>query len=185
MAVFFLASTAYLQAQEVVHTGSLTITSNTDPDLPSNVEAITQITGTLRIGGTFTDFPKFAALRVVTGNLQILRHDTPSLTELTGIFPALTEVRNGISINLNPQLTSVSGFDALETITNKLTIFNNAALTTISGFGALTSVGSIDISSNSQLSSCCALFRIANGPATPQDRRRLRLMPPNVIVRQQ
>ena len=90
MAVFFLASTAYLQAQEVIHTGNLTITSNTDPDLPSNVEEITQISGFLRIEGSFTSFDSFAALKVVTGNLIILRTNASTLTD---IFPALTDVQ--------------------------------------------------------------------------------------------
>ena len=170
IAVFFLASTAYLQAQGPYTGGSLTI--NSDADVPSDVATITTIDGTLKIGGTITSFPNFAALKVVETHLQILRLSSTTLTTLTDIFPALREVKMNLSINLNPELTTVSGFDMLTTIAGKLTIFSNAKLTTISGFGAITSIGtfsdaSIDISKNGMLSSCCGLIRFVDGTAPP------------------
>ena len=170
IAVFFLASTAYLQAQGPYTGGNLTIKS--DADVPSNVATITTIDGILRIEGTITSFPNFAALEVVETHLQILRLSSTTLTTLTGIFPALREVKKNFSINLNSELTTVSGFDMLTTITGKLTIFNNAKLTTISGFGAITSIGtdsgtSIDVRDNGMLSSCCGLIRFVDGTTPP------------------
>ena len=68
IAVFFIASTASLQAQTDYTGGDLDI--DADAAEPSNVAAITRIDGNLTIGGTITTFPNFAALEVVEENID-------------------------------------------------------------------------------------------------------------------
>ena len=94
MAVFFIASTAFLQAQRTPYRGgNLTIT--TDGDVPSNVAEITTIDGALSISGGISEFPDFAALGEVRGNLTI---EDLGLTTLSRIFPVLTLVGGTILI---------------------------------------------------------------------------------------
>ena len=107
LAVFFLASPAYLQAQ-TTHTGDLSI--NADVEIPSNVDAIIIITGNLAISGTITAFPDFAALRVIEGNLVI---EDITTADLTDIFPALKTIHGHIDIQSNNNVQTITGFEML------------------------------------------------------------------------
>ena len=146
MAVFFIASTAFLHAQGPAYTnGDLTITS--DGTVPSNVDAITEITGNLTIGttrspfGTLTAFPDFAALEVITGSLVIAGNATPGVTEFTGIFPALDTIHGRINIRNQTVIQTISGFAELDSIGQDIQVtFLNTSLTSLSGFGALKSI---------------------------------------------
>ena len=177
LAVFFLASTASLQAQPTI-IGPLPLTIHDDRDVPRNVSAITNITSSLTIGGGVTSFPNFAALEEVGAALTISMKNS-SLTELKNIFPALKTVRGHIIIRDNNSLTTISGFDALthlggiiindnnllatipsfDALTHigflnggNITIYDNSSLTTISGFGELTRIdGNLLIYNNSSL----------------------------------
>ena len=138
LAVFFLASPAYLQAQ-IIHTGDLTIT--VDGDVPSNETTLTRITGNLTIDGTITSFPNFAALAVVEGNLTIDNITTSSLTTLTDIFPALDTIRGNLLIQNNTVIQTITGFTVLDSIGGYLSINDNTLLSSLSGFDAFTSIG--------------------------------------------
>ena len=156
MAVFFIASTAFLQAQRSPYRGgNLTIIDN--DDVPSDVTTITTVDGSLSISGGISEFPDFAALEEVRGNLTI---EDLGLTTLPRIFPALTLVGGNILIWDNARLTSITGFNALETVTGALRIGNpngvngtipvgNARLQFLPDFAALTEVeGTLHISRN-------------------------------------
>ena len=109
IAVFFIASTAYLQAQRTPYvSGDLTIT--TDTDVPSDVATITTITGTLSISGTITEFPNFRDLEVVEGSLTIDDITTATLTALTDIFPALDSVYGNLAIRNQSIVETIGGF---------------------------------------------------------------------------
>ena len=70
-------------------------------DIPSNVSAILRIAGDLTIGGTITEFPDFAALEVVEGNLVIRGITTSTLTNLANVFPALKSIGGDLSFESN------------------------------------------------------------------------------------
>ena len=140
IAVFFLASTAYLQAQRTPYvSGDLTIT--TDADVPSDVATITTITGALSISGTITEFPNFRDLEVVQGRLSIDDITTGTLTTLTDIFPALDTIRGNLVIRNQSVVETIGGFVALDSVGGLLFIEDNTSLTSVSGFGALTDIG--------------------------------------------
>ena len=134
----FLLSNPYLQAQTTYTSGNLTITD--DGDLPGNVDAIITITGDLAISGTITEFPDFAALEVVEGNLLIDGITTATLTDLTNIFPALTEVKGTLRIQNNDKVKTISGFANLDNVGRGFFISNHASLTAAPSFDALTSI---------------------------------------------
>ena len=150
--VILIAIASFLQAQGVYTSGNLTITA--DDKEPSNVTAITRITGNLTIGGTIATFPDFADLEVVEGNIIIRSLITSSLTELNNIFPALKNVGGAIEIGGdnffigNRNVVTISGFSSLTRIEGNLLLGNNPALTTLSGFDALTHIGGIQIIMN-------------------------------------
>ena len=172
MAVFFIASTAYLQAQRSPYvSGDLTIA--TDTDVPSNETTLATITGNLSISGTITEFPDFAALETVEGNLTISGLTDTNLTDLANIFPLLEEVDGDLLIQNNGFITTIRGFASLNGVGGNVSIGGatsgdgNAALTVVSGFGALTSIGSdFTVSNNAALSSCCGLLRIVDASVT-------------------
>ena len=152
LAVLFLASTAYLQAQTTPYTrGNLAITQ--DADIPSNVTTITRITGSLIIRGTITTFPNFAALEVVELNLNIDGITTAGLIALSGIFPALDSVRGDLQIENQTVVETISGFAELDSVGGTIQIGRfssvNQSLRTLSGFAALTRIGgALSIQSN-------------------------------------
>ena len=162
IAIFFIASTASLQAQTDYTGGDLTIDS--DANVPSNVTEITRIDGALSISGTITSFPNFAALTVVTGFFSVNNLADGSPTTLTNIFPLLEEVKGEFSISFNSHVQTITGFVSLRTVGGGFSISNNDNLQTISGFGALENAGTFfELRGNPALSSCCAFLRIANG----------------------
>ena len=122
-----------------------------DSDIPSNVASITRITSGLSIGGTITEFPDFAALEVVEGNLIIRGITTPALTRLEDIFPSLESVRGSLQIQGHTVVQTISGFNALENIGDEFAINDNDVLASISGFNALRNIGSSYSSGNSVL----------------------------------
>ena len=159
MAVFFIASTASLQAQRTPYGGG-DLTININADVPSDVSTIAVVTGTLTLSGTITSFPDFAALEGVSGDLVINGILLPSLRN---VFPSLTTVGGNLLIWDNNLLSSITGFDVLETITGGLEIGNsrrvsefgmpvgNPNLRTISSFSALREVGFVSITRNRSL----------------------------------
>ena len=161
LAVFFIASTAYLQAQTDYTSGDLDI--NAPGSVPSNVTTITRIDGTLTIGGMITEFPNFAALEVVEGNLFINGIANSSLTDLRDIFPVLDSIRLGLSIRSNAKVKTITGFASLDSVGGHLWVRANGALTSIPTFSALKSTGRLRISDNASLttiSGFAALTRI-------------------------
>ena len=124
------------------------LTISTDTNVPGRVTRITRIRGNLTINGAITEFPDFAILEVVEGNLTINGLSDASLTDLTGIFPLLFDVQDDLRIQNNANVETITGFDALTRVGSSgdefigdLIIRNNTSLTTISGFGALIHIG--------------------------------------------
>ena len=134
LAVFFLASPAYLQAQTPYTSGDIDI--DAPADVPSNVAAITRIDGDLDIGGTITVFPNFAALKIVEGDLSIRGITTNTLTDLTNIFPVLDSVRGDLTI-VSEHIQAISGFAELDSVGGDLDVVSNTLLATVSGFDGL------------------------------------------------
>ena len=121
MAFFFIASTAYLQAQGPAYRGG-DLTIRTNSDIPRNVASITEIDGDLLITGV-SNFPNFADLESVTGDITI-RNLHRSLTALNRVFTSLTTVGGILLIWDNDDLRTISGFNALKTVTGGLEIGN-------------------------------------------------------------
>ena len=154
---------------EIVVPMDLTINSSTLAGFAPLVPSVVQITGSLTVSGNLAEFPNFATLRVVTGNLIIEGLTNATLTEITNIFPALEEVQGDIFIRNNANLLTIRGFAALRAVGFNITIERNVKLQTITGFGSLTSIpGSFALTFNTALSSCCAFFRLANGAISPR-----------------
>ena len=109
-----------------VRTTDLTI--NADADFPSNGTTFVRLEANLTIGGTITSFPDFAGLKTVERKLTINNITTGTLTDLTGIFPALEEVTGYLVITNNANVTTITGFGAIASITGKLTITGNTSL---------------------------------------------------------
>ena len=87
VAVILLAKPVPLQAQTPAPpytSGDLLIV--TDDGVPSNISSITHITGALDIGAEITQFPDFAALKVVEGSLAIGSIVT-ALNNINDAFP--------------------------------------------------------------------------------------------------
>ena len=172
LSILFIASTAYLQAQ-TTHTGNITI--NADGEGPGNVTTLTRIDGDLTIGGTIMEFPNFANLEVVVGNLVIEKITTGSLIALNNIFPALDSVYGNFFIQDNNLVQTISGFAELDSVgailrlrrnkvltaypsfaalkgtKSSIRIERNLALTAIPPFAALTNTGGVYIDNNAEL----------------------------------
>ena len=94
-------------------------------------------------GGTFSDNTTLERLRGCTdivGNV-ILINFTGQI-DFT-VFDCLQTISGNFNIQLNPALTSISGFANLQTIGGEFDIVNNANLANISGFGSLTALTGI------------------------------------------
>ena len=153
---------------EVTNTCSEALTIDADSDVPSNVKALTRITGDLTIGGTITSFPDFAALRVVEGNLTIDAITTPALTSLDEIFPLLENVQGNLIIQNNDIIQAISGFLSLRSVEGAIGFTSNAALRVLPVFRTLASItGDATITGNAALASCCGLLRLADGLLKP------------------
>ena len=163
LAVFFLASTAYLQAQTTYTSGDLTI--NHDSNSPSNVREISTITGNLTIHEFVTTFPDFAALKVVEGNVTI--NDIRSIDfNLADIFPVLDSIRGNFVIENTPS-SEISGLEELDSIGGNLHILSNS-IGFLSEFAELDKIGgNINISGNQSLIDCCGLLKFLDGSVSP------------------
>ena len=92
------------------------ITITSPATVPGNAAEVVRITGNLTISGTITEFPNFATLEVVQGNLTIDNITTPSLTTLADIFPALDSVYGNFHIQNQSVVETITGFVELDTI---------------------------------------------------------------------
>ena len=169
-----------------IQMGDLAI--HADGEAPTGISSLKRIVGNLTIGGTITDFPNFAALDVVEGNLVISGITDASLTELNDIFPSLDSIRGDLIIQNNDRvevftgfggldsiggnlevednavLRSVSDFERLRNIGGDVVVRDNAALTALSSFDALENiVGTLMVMDNSELASCCGFLSVAEG----------------------
>ena len=93
------------------HTPKLSITSHSE--VPPHVSSIKQIKGDLVICGNISEFPDFASLESVEGDLLIENTKTLALIH---IFPALRNVGGRLVIQNNEALTTLSGFPQLTRI---------------------------------------------------------------------
>ena len=116
------------------------LTIAADGEAPGNVTEVTRIEGNLTISGTITEFPNFAALKVVEGDLSITPITTSTLTTLDDIFPALDTILGDLVIRNQNFLQTIGGFAELDSIGKTLSIRSNS-FTTISGFGSLDGIG--------------------------------------------
>ena len=128
-----------------------TLTINADADVPSGVARLKRITGDLTIGGTITEFPNFAALEVIEGNLDINGITTATLTALADIFPVLDSVRGNLRIRSNTQVATITGFANLDSVGGALFISNNNVLTALPTFSTLTTIEEVTIQNNTAL----------------------------------
>ena len=113
---------------------------------------------------SLTSIPTFNVLKGVGGSINITVNG--QFATISG-FDALVRVGGSITISFNPLLTTISTFNVLESVTS-IRIRGNIALTAISGFGSLTTITrNLIVENNTQLSSCCGLFSIANNSLTP------------------
>ena len=163
IAIFFIASTAYLHAQTDYTGGDLTI--NHDSNSPSNVREISTITGNLTIHEFVTTFPDFAALKVVEGNVTI--NDIRSIDfNLADIFPVLDSIRGNFVIENTPS-SEISGLEELDSIGGNLHILSNS-IGFLPEFAELDKIGgNINISGNQDLFDCCGLLKFLDGSVSP------------------
>ena len=143
---------------------------DTNPKLTSlsGLNNVTKIGGSLAIAqnASLTDIDGFQNLKSV----EILYvSENPNLTRIVAM-PKLSDVRGGIFIANSPSLTSIDGtFSALKSLGGERTVSNGGGLsisapnlTSLMAFSSLTSVYSISLLSNLQLTSLDGLQNITD-----------------------
>ncbi len=122
-------------ANAAICEGSLTLGSQAEV----NAFDCSEVTGSLTISGAdIVDLSSLSVLTSVGGSLTI--DDNPALTVVDG-FDKLTSVGGGIWIYYNPAMISFSGFDALLSTGDNIDFWYNDSLVTVSGFSSLKTVG--------------------------------------------
>ena len=158
------------------------LTIAVDADIPGDAGTLTRIRGNLTIGGTITNFPDFAALTLVDGNLVISGLTDTNLTDLGSIFPVLEEVQGDLLIQNNANVATITGFVALSEVDGSVSIGGvgsgdgNAALTAAPDLNALTTIGgNLLIANNGVLTTAPALSGLTSltGNLTVQDNAQL------------
>ena len=128
---------------------------------------ITTITGNLTIRGSITEFPDFAALKIVQGNVSINNLMDLNL-DLRDIFPVLDSIRGNFVIENNSGIGRASGLEELDSIGGDFHVLSNPALTNIPSLRSLNRIeGSINISGNDKLETCCGVAKFLNGTVSP------------------
>ncbi|HEY0108824.1 MAG TPA: hypothetical protein VGB67_04295, partial [Fibrella sp.] len=113
-------------------------------------------------GADITDLSPFASLTSVGRRLSI--EYNPELTSLSGLEKLTsvgTSVDDYLLINNNAKLTSIAGLSSLASVAGALSIQNNP-LTSLSGLEKLTSSGSLAIARNAKLTSIAALSSLVS-----------------------
>jgi hypothetical protein len=128
--------------------GDLYLASQSDVDAAS---AYTGVTGNLTIsGGDIVDLGPLAGFTQVGGYISM--QGNPSLTQVIGGFPSLTNVGGGMFFYNNDSLLDLSGFDALGQTGDNIDFWFNDVLRSVSGFASLHTAGwSLEFGDNPNL----------------------------------
>lgn len=138
MLLVLLALSSILSAPAAIaqtYTGNLSLASQAEVDAFSYSE----VTGSLTISGA--DIEDLSALSVLTSVGSYLSIDNnPTLVVVDG-FENLTQLGGGLFVYYNPNLISFSGFDALTATGDNVDFWYNDSLVDVAGFGSLHTAG--------------------------------------------
>lgn len=123
-----------------VYEGDITVNSQVDVNsLPEN---ITEITGKLDILGTdIDDLSKFSSLTAIGGRLLI--QDSESLTDLSGLksLQSIGASNNGeLVVRRMDALVNLNGLQALTHVERRVSIYENPVLTSLDGLNNLAQI---------------------------------------------
>ena len=150
-------SSSLIQAQNRIHIGSITVTTQEQvDDLSTTLANIDTIDGNLIIGYTsgsslsnITDLTSLSNIVRITKNLTIRQNrQLVNLTELHN----LQTIGGYFNVSNNDTLTTLGDFSSLQTIGGYFNVSNNDTLTTLGDFSSLQTIGGyFSVSNNEQL----------------------------------
>ena len=135
--IFLLCLMTSADVSAWVHTGSLTISSQSEMD--ALAPGLTEVTVDLHIEtADLTDLDSLASLTTVGNNFKI--HNNAALANIDGLA-SLTSVGNNFEIHGNAVLANVDGLASLTSVGYWLEFHDNAALTNVDGLSSVTHIG--------------------------------------------